>query len=548
MAKLNYAVNDKFDIATAGMNKLNNKNISDLHILNQIQLPWLVKLFMKRLIFLLGVIFIIITSCNNNKHIEGEQLAREYCVSCHQYPEPDILNTESWEKYMLPRMGMFLGIIEHDSLRESIASSEAELKNVEASGMFPQKAVISQEEWTKIKAFYIANSPKVLPQPEHKEIKKGLSNFRALTPNYRLSPPSGTLVKFDTVNHAIFLGDAITKSLAVLSSDMQLIQGAKIGEAPVWMDEFSDRYLVTVMGSFSPTDFGSGYILSLPKGDGKTYKLIDSLRRPVHSSYADLDDDGLMDIVTCEFAKWTGKLSWYKNTGNGNFKKKILRNKPGATKAYIKDLNRDGKSDIIALFGQGDEGIFIYYNEGNGKFREEAAINFPPSYGSTFFQLYDFNNDGFDDIIYTAGDNADFPPILKHYHGIYVYINDGKNKFVQQQFLQLNGAYAALPHDYDNDGDIDIAAISFFPDYQNQPDESFVYYDNDGNNNYTLSTIDNPTMGRWIVMDKGDVDGDGDTDIILGALAFEVIPDNGLVEKWVKDGIPFIVLENTTAR
>ncbi len=253
-----------------------------------------------------------------------------------------------------------------------------------------------------------------------------------------------------------------------------------------------------------------------------------------------------MDVVTCEFAKWTGKLSWWKNLGNGNFERTILRNKPGAVKAYIKDWNNDGKNDIIALFGQGDEGIFIYYNQGDGKFSEEAVLHFPPSYGSTFFNLYDFNNDGFDDIIYTAGDNADFPPILKHYHGIYIYLNDGQNHFTQDKFLQLNGAYGAIPADYDGDGDIDIAAISFFPDYQNQPDESFVYYENDGTGNYTLSTIDNPTMGRWIVMDAGDYDGDGDKDIILGSLAFEVIPDNGLVEKWVKDGIPFILLENTT--
>ena len=46
-------------------------------------------------------------------------------------------------------------------------------------------------------------------------------------------------------------------------------------------------------------------------------------------------------------------------------------------------------------------------------------------------------------------------------------------------------------------------------------------------------------------MDVGDYDSDGDTDLIMGSLAFEVIPDNGLVKKWVEKGIPFIVLENT---
>ena len=493
------------------------------------------------------IAIILFSSCRQETSTDhGKDLAQQYCIGCHSFPEPDLLDKPSWGKYMLPRMGMFLGIIEHDSLKETIASNEAEMKNVQASGIFPAKPVLSREDWQAIKEFYLIYAPEELPQPEVKEIAKGLKHFRTLIPNYRLYPPSGTLVKFDTTNKAIFLGDANSKMLAVLSSNMDFLQGAKVGEGAVWMDEFEDEYLITVMGSFSPADYGSGYILSLPKTSAhKTYKVIDSLRRPVHSSYADLDEDGTMDIITCEFAKWTGKLAWHKNNGDGTYKKIILRNKPGAIKAYAKDINKDGHTDIVALFGQGDEGIFAYYNDGKGNFKEETILRLPPSYGSTFFNFFDFNNDGFEDIIYTAGDNADFPPILKHYHGIYIYLNDGENNFKEERFLQLNGAYGAIPADYDQDGDIDIAAISFFPDYQNQPEESFVYYQNDGVGNFTLSTIDNPTMGRWIVMDAGDYDGDGDKDIILGSLAFEVVPRNGLVEKWVKDGVAFIILENT---
>ncbi len=503
---------------------------------------------MGKYIFIAASMLLFFSCTQKDTAEEGQALAKTYCVSCHSFPEPDLLDKNSWGKYMLPRMGVFLGVIEHDSLRRILVANDAERQIAEASGVFPKQQVVTDEEWQKIKAFYLQNAPDKLPAPAKKEIAKGLKHFNTEVPVYKLSPPSVTMVKLDTVNRAIFTGDANSQSLSVFSSDLQFVQGAKVGETPVSMNEFSDEYLVTMMGSFSPTDVGSGYILSLPKGEGKTYKLIDSLRRPVHSSYADLDNDGLMDIVTCEFSKWTGVLAWWKNTGDRNFEKKVLRYRPGATKAYIKDMNKDGLPDIISLFGQGDEGIYTYYNEGNGKFREEATLRFPPSYGSTYFELYDFNRDGFDDIIYTAGDNADFPPVLKHYHGIYIFINDGNNKFTKQHFLQMNGAYAAMPHDYDNDGDIDIAAISFFPDYQGQPDESFIYYENAGKNNFALSTIDNPTLGRWIVMDKGDIDGDGDTDIVLGSLAFEVVPPNGLVEQWVQNGVGFIVLRNNTVK
>ncbi len=499
--------------------------------------------------YLLPFVFLLLVfSCSEqqNKYQQGEQLAKDYCVSCHVFPEPELLDKNSWGQYMLPRMGVFLGVVEHDSLKGVLASNEQEQAIIDASGMVPKKQIVTDEEWRKIKDYYISMAPEKLPQPEKKKIQKSLQLFSVKVPEYKLSPPSATMVRFDTVNKAIFVGDVNSQSLSVFSDQLKFLQGAKVGETPVWMEETPNEYLITMMGSFSPTDVGSGYILSLPKGSGKTYKVIDSLKRPVHSSYADLNSDGFVDIVTCEFSKWTGVLSWWKSDGKGNFEKKVLRYRPGAVKAYIKDMNKDGNLDVIALFGQGDEGVFTYYNDGKGNFKEEATLRLPPSYGSTFFQLYDFNNDGFDDIIYTAGDNADFPPILKHYHGVYIYMNDGENNFKQKEFFQLNGAYAAMPFDYDMDGDVDIAAISFFPDYADQPEESFVFYENDGQGNYNMSTIDDPTMGRWIVMDHGDVDGDGDHDIVLGSLAFEVIPAMGLVEKWVNNGIAYIVLENKT--
>jgi hypothetical protein len=285
----------------------------------------------------------------------------------------------------------------------------------------------------------------------------------------------------------------------------------------------------------------------LPKSrDSKPKVLLEGLQRPVHSAFADFDGDGQEDILTCEFAKWTGALAWWKNLGDNQYDKKILRNKPGAIKAYPRDLNNDGRLDIIALMAQGDEGVFIYFNEGNGKFREEQVLSFHSSYGSSYFNLYDFNKDGFEDIIYTCGDNADYPPIKKFYHGIRIFLNDGKNQFKEKQFIPLNGAYGAIPDDYDQDGDIDIAAISFFPDFKNRPEEGFVYLENKGDDQFEAYTFEQVSAGRWIVMDSADMDEDGDVDLILGSLAFEVIPKMGLVEEWVKRGVPYVILENTT--
>jgi hypothetical protein len=216
---------------------------------------------------------------------------------------------------------------------------------------------------------------------------------------------------------------------------------------------------------------------------------------------------------------------------------------PGAIKAYVNDFNHDGLPDIWALFAQGEEGVFLFTNKGHGNFAAKELLRFPPSYGSSYFELADFNNDGYPDIVYTCGDNADFSPILKPYHGIYIFLNDGSNHFEQKVFFPINGCYKAIARDFDNDGDLDIASISFFADYEHQPEESFVYLENKGNFDFYPYSFPGSNLGRWLTMDAGDIDGDGLIDIVLGNFS-----QGGTITKstinW-KQSPPFIVLKNT---
>jgi hypothetical protein len=49
-------------------------------------------------------------------------------------------------------------------------------------------------------------------------------------------------------------------------------------------------------------------------------------------------------------------------------------------------------------------------------------------------------------------------------------------------------------------------------------------------------------------MDAGDIDKDGDIDLALGSLTFEVVSKSrgNLINQWIENGIPYILLENTT--
>lgn len=434
-----------------------------------------------------------------------------------------------------------MGFYQYPGERSSLIESES------TENVFPEKPVIDTAVWKKIQAYYLASAPEVL-EVDDPVIKTGLDDFKLIIPKYKVTPPSSTLVKFMD-DQTIFVGDALSKKLLHFDNELNFTKAGNILEGAVHMEEDDESYWILSMGSFSPSDHASGMLINLPKRESKRARIIaDQLRRPVHAAYGDLNDDGYTDIVISEFAKWTGRLSILYGKENNEFGYEILHNQTGAIKSFIKDFNRDGRPDIMTLFAQGKEGISIFYNQGDGTYRREEVISFPSFWGSTSFELFDLENDGDWDILYTAGDNGDYIPVLKPYHGVYIYQNNGDDAFKQVFFHHMNGANGAKIKDFDLDGDLDIAAISFFPDYNNKAKESFIYLKNAGDLNFEAQTFDNNSRGRWIVMDAKDKDKDGDIDLILGSLIFETIPDSDYIQKWIKTGLPFVILENQTKK
>ncbi len=58
--------------------------------------------------------------------------------------------------------------------------------------------------------------------------------------------------------------------------------------------------------------------------------------------------------------------------------------------------------------------------------------------------------------------------------------------------------------DFDRDGDLDIAAISFFPDTNRKPQESFIYLEQKSGFNFEPFVIRQYNEGNWLTMDIGD--------------------------------------------
>ncbi|MCK5206550.1 MAG: VCBS repeat-containing protein [Cyclobacteriaceae bacterium] len=489
--------------------------------------------------------------------LKGDMLAVKHCVECHAFPVPELLPKSIWKEEVLPSMGYRMGIYEGEHQPDSLFEPGIGGQIVRKANVFPENPVLAKDDWRKIMDYYLQNAPDTIPpRIREKDIQIGLKHFKYKETSFSHQPPLTIMVKILPQNRGFAYGDGKRNisSLNFLTKELEKDYMVYLKTTPVNYYMKQDTiYLATIGTKMYPHDAPNGALQKLySDGPGTPFKyaklIIPNLQRPVFMEYEDLNSDGLEDVVVCEYGHLTGKLVWYENMGNDTYQMRPLRPEPGASVVVIKDIDQDGHPDIFALMAQGDEGIFLYKNRGNGTFDEQRILSFIPLYGSQYFDLVDFNNDGLDDIIYVCGDNADLSTILKSYHGIYVYLNLGDYRFKEAFFYHLNGAYKAVARDFDLDGDLDIAAISFFPDYKRYPEESFVYLENIGVFEYKEYSFPEVTRGRWIVMDAEDMDADGDIDLALGSFV-DFYPEGdttGLQEMWLNEGPSMIVLENTT--
>ena len=470
---------------------------------------------------------------------DGEELAMLYCTTCHSYPEPESLDHSTWKEHVLPRMGQFMGIYENPNQRQALIEKGPAATFISRANIYPEQAMLSEEQWSAIQDFYLEKAPPILRIDSIAWETTDL--FKIKYPDLYLSPPSTTFVSMEQGN--LFFADANKKQLFQLKEDLSMDKQAKIGEGIVSLHSMKEQLWVTTMGSFSPTDNPSGFLFKL-SSDPEVPSAIEipKLQRPIHSTFQDFNNDGTMEVLICEFGKWTGALSLWIQSVEGQFNRTNLVERPGAISTHPIEINGDEFMDFIVLFGQGAESIQLFQNRGDLTFSASELVSLPPSMGSSSLSLFDYNGDGLQDLLYTAGDNADYPPVVKPYHGIYVFTQGEDQSFEQALFLPLPGAYKAIPSDFDLDGDLDIAAISFFPDY-NRQGIGFVLYENTGAE-FKARRLPLRQSGRWIVMDIGDIDADGDEDLVLGSLTFEAPQNPTLVQNWVKNGLPFAVLEN----
>lgn len=474
---------------------------------------------------------------------DGEELAKRWCSSCHLFPEPQLLDKRTWMDHVLPEMGARLGFRQ---FRGRIFGPNPSAP----PGVYAPEPLMSPAEWERIVSWYESSAPErlLLPPPSPRQRadlfeielpERGLPEF-----------PVGTAVFIDEASHRLVVGDSYEMELELYAEDLSPLGAVRLGGPISRISRLpTEGYLVTTMtDTVAPAGRLQGELVEVSISGASAVRLaarrlVRGLNRPVDAVGGDFNDDGLSDYVVASFGLHIGKLSLYLGQPDGTLREVMLLEEPGSISVRV------DADDLLVLITQANERLVRLADFAGGKpVAEEIIRRFPPSQGSSSLNLLDFNGDGLLDLLYTAGDNGDISSIFKPYHGVYLFLAQPDGSYRQQMFFHLDGAYSAVARDFDQDGDLDIAAIAYFANIDIGVDQAgFVYLQNHGDGFEPQYVEGIGSLGRFVALAAGDIDGDGDQDIALANLAFgalgplDVAP--ALQERWIKSP-HFLLLRN----
>jgi FG-GAP-like repeat/FG-GAP repeat len=117
---------------------------------------------------------------------------------------------------------------------------------------------------------------------------------------------------------------------------------------------------------------------------------------PIYLASADLNGDGLPDLVSASFAD--GTLTVFLNTtttlGGPSFATPVVLTSPGASQVAIGDLNGDGMPDLVSA----DFNVSLFIQTAPGKFAAPIALY---TGGANWVAVGDLNGDGAPDVALT---------------------------------------------------------------------------------------------------------------------------------------------------
>lgn len=246
------------------------------------------------------------------------------------------------------------------------------------------------------------------------------------------------------------------------------------------------------------------------------------------ANFADIDNDNDLDLfITGEDDSFQAHSKIFINDGNGVFTEDLTQNITAVdySDADFGDVDGDGDLDLIIT---GESPAFItelYLNDGSGNFTLVTGTSFSPGRGGEI-KFFDSDGDGDLDFLVTGGNTSSIDENTD------LYINDGNGNFTVDNTLGIDDFRQSSfdVGDVDGDGDLDVLMNG----RRAGVDEAVLYL-NDGNGNFTQSGGPVFIGGVQGDIKFGDLDGDNDLDFIVQGWIVGMTSTN-ILETYLNDG------------
>ena len=277
--------------------------------------------------------------------------------------------------------------------------------------------------------------------------------------------------------------------------------------------------LVASLGELFPSDLRIGSVVVLENDGNQRFTsrvAAEGIPRVADVRAGDLDGDGDQDLAVAAFGYDHGETLWLENRGGWAFEAHVLQRFSGAVNALVADLDADDALDIVALISQEWEEVWAFTGDELRSRLLWGTTN--PDYGSSWITLVDLDRDGDPDILHSNGDAFDYAPEnSRPWHGVQWLENRGGLEFVPHRIAYLQGASSPQAVDLDGDGDLDVAVVSAYNQWDDESAHSLVWLENNGQMQFAMRRIArSPT--HLITLAAGDLDNDGDADLVTGGM------------------------------
>ncbi|WP_298515802.1 T9SS type A sorting domain-containing protein [uncultured Kordia sp.] len=238
----------------------------------------------------------------------------------------------------------------------------------------------------------------------------------------------------------------------------------------------------------------------------------------------DLDNDGVVDIIS---AHDDGTVYWAKNLGSNNFGSRQYitgSSNDGNSLAFL-DVNEDGYLDAITVRSYGTDELRFTLNQNGTSFNSSNPITIDPFVdGAREIQIKDMDNDGKEDIILSSWSNDN----ISWYKNLGT-VPPNADEFGLKQLLvdNVSNPRSFSIEDINNDGTEDIISTSYAP----YGETDFIYkvslFESQTTGNAYDEIILNYFYSAINDVKASDLNNDGNEDMIIASDAILWIENYG---------------------